>query len=99
MLGLASTTIERPTTPRGAALALATGFGSATGINPLDNFAVEVTPYWLFPRPAVTAEARFGVSVEGGRTTPAPSLQRPGTHALRQHRPEPTGIFAPACMI
>jgi hypothetical protein len=64
VLGLAPTTIERPTTPRGAAVALATGFGSATGINPLDNFAVEVTPYWLFPRPAVTAEALMNSGIE-----------------------------------
>ena len=64
VLGLAPTAIERPTTPKGAAVALATGFGSATGISPLDNFAVEVTPYWLFPRPTVTAEALMNSGIE-----------------------------------
>jgi hypothetical protein len=56
-LGLAPTSIERPTTPKGAAVAVATGVASAVGISPAENFAMEVTPYWTVPHPEVTAEA------------------------------------------
>jgi hypothetical protein len=55
-LGLAPTTVERPTTPQGAAVAIATGVASATGISPAENFAMELTPYWTFPHPDLTSE-------------------------------------------
>ena len=44
-LGLAPTSVERPTTPKGAAVAVATGIASAVGISPAENFAIELTPY------------------------------------------------------
>jgi hypothetical protein len=55
VLGVAETQIQRPTTPTGLAFALASGVSGQVEQKPLDNFAVEVTPYWLFDHPRLTA--------------------------------------------
>lgn len=55
MLGIAETQIQRPTTPAGLAFSLATGISGQAEQKPLENFAIEVTPFWLFDHPRLTA--------------------------------------------
>ena len=54
LVGGAPVDIERPTTPTGAAMSLGTGIAHGLFV-PGTSTAVEVTPYWLWPRPALTA--------------------------------------------
>jgi hypothetical protein len=63
-LGLSPTTIDRPTTPKGAAVTIASGLADAAGISPAENFAMELTPYWTFSHPDVTAEELLNEGVE-----------------------------------
>jgi hypothetical protein len=52
ILGVAPTAIERPTTPRALALGLLSASSNGS-VLPRD-YAVEVAPYWLRPRPTLT---------------------------------------------
>jgi hypothetical protein len=54
-LGLTATDIQRPTTPTGAALAIATGVAEGLLV-PGQNFAADVAPYWLWAHPRLTAD-------------------------------------------
>lgn len=56
MLGVAPSEIQRPTTPTGVALSIASGFANGHGLSPLRNFALVVAPYWLVPHPTVALE-------------------------------------------
>jgi hypothetical protein len=53
LMGVAPTTVERPTTPRAVGAAFLNAVEEADGTLP-DNFSLEVAPYWLTPRPTVT---------------------------------------------
>lgn len=53
VLGIAPTEIQRPTTPRALTVALGE-FVQGTGVAIPQNFALEVSPYWLFSHPDLT---------------------------------------------
>jgi hypothetical protein len=53
-LDIAPTAISRPGTPTGAALALAAGLTQGV-LNPGQNIAVDVAPYWLVAHPGLSA--------------------------------------------
>lgn len=55
-LGLAPTEIQRPTTPTGLKASLANGFVAGGALPLLQNFALEVSPYWLFPHRKLSYE-------------------------------------------
>jgi hypothetical protein len=54
-LDLAPTAITRPGTPTGAAVELASGIVHGV-MNPGQNVAIDVSPYWLVSHPTVTAK-------------------------------------------
>lgn len=54
ILGVAPTAVERPTTPRAVGLALISGNTSSSGGGLPRDLALEVAPYWLSERPALT---------------------------------------------
>jgi hypothetical protein len=56
LLGTAPTEIQRPSTPTGLATSLANGFTNGSSLSLFRNFALEVSPYWLFPRRFVAFE-------------------------------------------
>jgi hypothetical protein len=53
LMGIAPTSVERPTTPRALGMAFVNAVEQESGTLP-QNFAVEVAPYWLTPRPDLT---------------------------------------------
>jgi hypothetical protein len=53
-LGLTATEIQRPTTPTAAAVAVATGLAKGLLV-PGQNLALEISPYWLWSHPHLTA--------------------------------------------
>jgi hypothetical protein len=61
LLGTEPTTVQRPTTPRGLKTTLLSAVGGDGGGIP-DDFALEVTPYWLRSRPAFTIDDYFNPS-------------------------------------
>ena len=54
ILGVAPTAVERPTTPRAVGLALISANSDTSGNGLPRNLALEVAPYWLSERPALT---------------------------------------------
>jgi len=55
VLGVVEAQIQRPATPAGLAVATSAGISGGGDQKPLDNFAIEVTPYWLLDHPRLTA--------------------------------------------
>ena len=54
VLGLGTSDVQRPSTPTGAALSIATGIAEGLVI-PGRNFAADIAPYWLLSRPRLSA--------------------------------------------
>ena len=55
-LGIAPSEIQRPTTPTGLAASLANGFVAGGSLPLLQNFALEFSPFWLFPHRRLSYE-------------------------------------------
>jgi len=55
VLGVVDGQIQRPTTPTGAAFSMAAGIAGQGEQKPLENFALDISPYWLFDHPRLTA--------------------------------------------
>ena len=56
LLGVAPTTIQRPTTPRELAISLSSFVSGSDDITVPDNLAVEVAPFWLWSHGDLTFE-------------------------------------------
>lgn len=54
-LGLSPSEIQRPVTPTEFGMALASGLSHGTSLSPLDNFGIQVAPYWMAKHPDLTA--------------------------------------------
>lgn len=101
LLGASPVTIERPTTPKAVALALATAVRDAEGV-PKD-IAIEFSPYWLTAHPALTFDAyykagvgqrivqTFGLSLGTSRLEPAVADGPAGTAVAFGFRMTPFG--------
>lgn len=55
-LGATPSDIQRPTTPTGLKASLANGFAAGGALPLLQSFALEFSPYWLFPHDRVSFE-------------------------------------------
>jgi hypothetical protein len=87
LLGASPVTIERPTTPKAVALALASAVRDADGV-PKD-VAIEFSPYWLTAHPKLTFEGYYQAGV-GQRIVQTLGL------SLGTSRLEPTVTDGPA---
>lgn len=79
LLGVAPTEIQRPSTPKAVAISLGQ-FVSGTSLVVPKNFALEVSPYWLFHHPDLTLQQyqdeagmrpirTFAISIATSQTT------------------------------
>lgn len=55
-LGIAPSEIQRPSTPTGLATSLANGYTAGGSLALLQNFALEFSPFWLFPHRRLSHE-------------------------------------------
>lgn len=63
ILDITPTAVERPTTPRAFATSLLSATGGEAGVIP-ENYAAEVSPYWLAPRRTLTFDQYFRPSLQ-----------------------------------
>ena len=82
ILGVAPTAIARPMTPRALALELLSQAGSGSAIP--EDYALELAPYWLRPRPTLSFAAYTNPSV-------AQSLRQSFAVSFATSRPDTTG--------
>jgi len=68
-LGVTPSEIQRPSTPTGLKTSLANGFSNGGALPLLQNFALEVTPFWLIPHDLTYEEV---TSQRGAATRRAP---------------------------
>jgi hypothetical protein len=53
-LGVSPSEIQRPATPTEFGMDLASGLAKGTSLSPLDNFAIQASPYWMRKHPNLT---------------------------------------------
>ena len=62
LLGIAPTSIDKPTTPSAVGASLLSATGNGQGGVP-KNVAIQFSPYWLFPQPTLTFSKYYNSSV------------------------------------
>ncbi|WP_294312400.1 hypothetical protein [uncultured Chryseobacterium sp.] len=63
LLGISPTELESPKTKKAIILSLVNSFKKGNGV--LDNYAVEITPFWLFPSKRIDALKYVGINSMG----------------------------------